>query len=99
MGKHTYVRATGPVTGQRAKRVAMLLDMLADHEGPMPFDEACEQLGIEQPSQLLPAMYALEFVGAVDRFTYVAGGRGTRARLAYEFTEAVEEIAIEDVIE
>lgn len=98
MSAHRYVEATEPVLGQRAKRVALILDRLADADGPLPFDETCKDLGIEQPSQLLPAMHALEFVGAVKRYSYVAQ-RGTRARVAYEFTEAVEVIEIEDQIE
>lgn len=94
MSRYTFVEATTPVTGQRAKRVAGLLDLLATSDGPLPFDEACEQLGIDQPSQLLPAMYALEFVGAVTRFTYTAGG--TRARVAYQLTDEVEIVGVED---
>lgn len=98
MSRHSFVKATEPAMGQRAKRVAGILDLLADAEGPLPFKDACEQLGIEQPSQLLPAMHALEFVGAVDRYTFV-DKQGTRAQVAYAFTERVEIIEIADVLE
>ena len=95
-----FTKATDAPSGVIARRVAGILDILADCEGPKAFSEICDELEIDNHasrSALLPAMYALEFVGAIDRFTFV-GATGTRSQLAFEFTEAVEELAIEDVV-
>ena len=95
-----YTKATDVPRGVVAKRVGGVLDILADCDGPKPFSEICDELGIENHasrSALLPAMYALEFVGAIDRYTFV-GTTGTRSQLAFEFTESVEALEIEDVL-
>lgn len=93
---YKYSEAVESVRGQRAKRVAMLMAEMTEYgDDPMPFEDACAELGIKQPSQLLPAMYALEFIGAVERFTYVKKS-GTRAKFAYRYTDAVEIVDVAD---
>lgn len=93
-----YSLAQDPPRGALAERVVSILEMLADagEDGPLEFDAICDELDVTNPasrSALLPAMYALEFVGAVDRYTYL-GASGTRAKLAFQLSDAVEELYI-----
>lgn len=83
-----YVPATDAPSGKRAQCVAGMIKILIDAEDPVPWDELCDQVGMDHHGQLRPAFDALELVGAVKRFSFVENG--TRARAAYALADDVE---------
>lgn len=90
MTKHSYVEAKDDPAGKRAACVAGMIALLIDAEGdPVPWTDMCDEVGMEHHGQLMPAMHALELVGAVVRHTYVEE-TGTRAKVAYALAPDVE---------
>lgn len=86
-----FVLAEDDPSGKRAQCVAGMIKLLVDADGePIPWTELCDEVGMEHHGQLMPAMHALELVGAVDRYTYVDGdGKGTRAKVAFALADGV----------
>jgi hypothetical protein len=85
----TFVAATDEPTGKRAACVAGMIKMLCEADGePIPWTEMCDEVGMEHHGQLMPAMHALELVGAVERYTF-AEDTGTRAKVAYALADGV----------
>lgn len=89
MSEMQFVLAEDDPTGKRAACVAGMINMLVEADGePIPWTEMCDEVGMEHHGQLMPAMHALELVGAVDRYTYVEE-TGTRAKTAYALADGV----------
>lgn len=80
-----YVQSTDELKGKPAARVADVLEQLIDARGePVEWEVLCVGAGIEYPAQMLPAMHALELVGAVVRFETVG-----KRELAYALADEV----------
>lgn len=86
-----FVKSEDELKGKRAECVSGIIEMLVEAEGdPVAYAELLEEVGMQdQPAQMMPAMHALELVGAVDRYTYTESGK-TKARVAYALREGVE---------
>lgn len=90
MSNHSFIEAKDELRGKRASCVAGMIKLLVEAEGePIPWDELCDSVGMDHHGQLMPAMHALELVGAVDRFAYVESG-ATRSRPAFAIAEGID---------
>jgi hypothetical protein len=86
---NTYTKATDELSGKRAACVAGMIELLADAKGePVEWTHMCSEVGMDHQGQLMPAMHALELVGAIDRYTYIENG-GSRQRVAFALAEGV----------
>lgn len=75
-------------SGTRAAAVAKILERLVEAEGePLTLDELMR--GMSHSQQYIPALHALELVGAVERWTYRNRGK-TKLQFAYSLAEGVE---------
>lgn len=84
-----YTKAEDPPTGKRAECVAGMIKILIEAGGePVPWSDMCDEVGMEHHGQLMPAMHALELVGAVERHTYVEPG-AKRSKPAFSLAEGV----------
>lgn len=85
-----FIEASDELRGKRASCVAGILKQLVDADGdPIAWSDLCDNVGMDHHGQLMPAMHALEMVGAVRRFEYV-DGEGTRSKPAFAINEDVE---------
>jgi hypothetical protein len=85
-----FVPAKNDPTGKRAQCVAGMIEILAEANGePVPWPEMCDKVGMDHHGQLMPAMHALELVGAVERFTFAVNG-STRPQTAFALAKGVE---------
>ncbi len=86
----TYVKAQDELRGKRAASVASMIEQLVEAEGePVTWSDLNDVAGMDHHGQLMPAMIALELIGAVERFEYTDDG-GTRAKPAFALAEHVE---------
>ena len=66
-----------------------MIKILVEAEGePVAWSEMCDEVGMEHHGQLMPAMHALELVGAVERYSYVEDG-ATRSKPAFAIAEGI----------
>lgn len=70
--------------GSRTEKLLKVLEFIGNGDGPVKYEEACEEAGVQYPADLMPAMTALEVAGVLKRYTYVESG-GTRSKNAYAF--------------
>jgi hypothetical protein len=85
-----FVKADDLPTGKRAECVAgMIKLMIEEAPDPVTWADLCDHVGMQHQGQLMPAMHALEFVGAVERFTYVEPG-GKKRKTAFKISDEVE---------
>jgi hypothetical protein len=77
------------VSGQ----VADLIDFYQQKEDPVIFADACDELDIKYPEDLVPAMHALEQVGILERYDAkkTGNGGGNRRSAAYQWVGEVPE--------
>jgi hypothetical protein len=86
----TFTAASDELRGKRASCVAGILKQLVEADGdPVAWADLCDNVGMDHHGQLMPAMHALEMVGAVTRFEYV-DGEGTRSKPAFAICDGVE---------
>lgn len=84
-----FVQSTRELSGRPAQRVADVLEQLIDAEGePIEWEILCAGADIEYPAQMMPAMYALELVGAVVRFDCIDEST-LRTTLAFALADEV----------
>lgn len=83
------IKADDNPSGKKAVQVAKMLEVLADSDDPMPFEDVCAAAGVKYPQDVAAAFYALELVGAVVRYTFVKKG-ATRKQAAYALADDVE---------
>lgn len=82
MPQLTFVEAQEPLKGKRAAVVARILERLVEADGePLTFGELLA--GAEHPHQYTPALHALEFVGAVERWEVKSDDGKGKAQTAY----------------
>lgn len=88
---HSFVKAESELKGKRADCVSRIIEQLVEAEGePVAYVDLLTEVEMaDQPAQMMPAMHALELVGAVERYTYVEPGK-TKSRLAYALKKGVE---------
>ncbi len=94
MSDHAYVPDERELSGKRAKCVAGMIKLLVEADGePIAWSDMCDSVGMDHHGQLMPAMHALELVGAIDRYSYVEDG-ATRSKPAFALADgvAVEEL-------
>lgn len=86
-----FVQSEDELKGKRAECVSGIIEGLVAADGdPIPYAELLEAVGMsDQPAQMMPAMVALELVGAIIRYTYTEIGK-TKSRLAFALSEDVE---------
>lgn len=85
-----FVKATEELRGKRAACVAGIIRTLIDAEGEViKWADLCDAVGMYHHGQLMPAMHALELVGAVERYAYT-DGEGTRGKPAFAIAEGIE---------
>jgi hypothetical protein len=85
----TFVKAQDELRGKRAACVANMIEQLAEADGePIAWADMCDEAGMDHHGQLMPAMHALELVGAIDRYEYSDGG--TRSKPAFALADGVE---------
>lgn len=83
------IKAEDNPSGKKAVQVAKMLEVLSDADEPMPFEDICSAAEVKYPQDVAAAFYALELVGAVDRYTFVKKGT-TRKQVAYALADDVE---------
>lgn len=88
---YSFVKDEKELTGKRANCVAGIIRQLVEAEGkPVAYADLLAEVEMaDQPAQMMPAMHALELVGAVERYTYVEPGK-KKPRIAYALREGVE---------
>lgn len=89
MPELTFIEAREPLKGKRAAVVAQWLQMIveAGSDGVVTWDELTQ--GVDHPHQYMPALHALEMVGAIQRWSYSESGtRGTK--VAFSLSEHVQ---------
>lgn len=85
-----FVKAQDELRGKRAACVASVIEQLIEAEGePVAWSDLMDNAGMDHHGQLMPAMHALEMVGAVERYEYTDDG-GTRSKPAFALAEDVE---------
>lgn len=86
-----FVKSEQELKGKRAECVSRIIEQLVEAKGePVEYAELLAEVDMsDQPAQMMPAMHALELVGAVERYTYTEPGR-TKPRIAYALREGVE---------
>jgi hypothetical protein len=85
-----FVKAEDELRGKRAACVASMIEQLVEAEGePVEWSVMCDTAGMDHHGQLMPAMHALELVGAIVRYEYTDDG-GTRSKPAFALAEGVE---------
>jgi len=87
--KSKFVKAKDHPTSSKAQQVAKILLGLVDSDGPVPFETLCEQAEAKYPQDVVAAMYALEMVGAVTRYTFNESG-STKTKVAYQINPKVK---------
>lgn len=89
MSNHAFVEDERELSGKRAQCVAGIIRMLAEADGePIAWTDLCDSVGMDHHGQLMPAMHALELVGAIDRYSYVENG-ATRSKPAFALADGV----------
>lgn len=89
-----FVRARNELRGKRAACVAGIIRQLLDGE-IHKWTDLCDAVGMDHHGQLMPAMHALEMVGAVERYVYT-DGEGTRGKPAFQIAEGIELVGGDD---
>jgi len=77
-----FVKATKPDTGKKFDQVAKMVKALQGSKDPVPFEQLCKDAGAKYPQDVQAAMFALEAIGVVTRYTFTDNG-STRAKVAY----------------
>jgi hypothetical protein len=77
----------GKPAGVKAEQVAKMIGALQKSKDPIAFDTLCKQVGAKYPQDVQAAMFALDIIGAVKRYTFVEEG-STRSRVAYGWVAA-----------
>jgi hypothetical protein len=88
---YSFVKDEKELNGKRANCVAGIIEQLIEADGqPVAYAELLESVEMaDQPAQMMPAMNALELVGAIERYTYVEPGK-KKPRLAFALRGEVE---------
>lgn len=88
---YSFVKDEKELTGKRANCVAGIIRQLVEAEGePVAYADLLDEVEMgDQPAQMMPAMHALELVGAVQRYSYVESGK-KKPRIGYALKEGVE---------
>ena len=79
-----FTRDSAKVTGTKFEQVVKMIDVLRKSEDPIGFTDLCDKVGAKYPQDVQAAMFALESVGIVTRYTYAEEG-STRSRIAYKW--------------
>jgi hypothetical protein len=61
-----------------------MIGLMQKSDTPIAFQELCDKVGAKYPQDVQAAMFALESVGIIDRYSYVEDG-STRSRIAYKW--------------
>lgn len=82
-----YTKDSSKQTGTKFEQVAKMIDLLRKSDDPIAFSNSdgtglCERVGAKYPQDVQAAMFALDIVGAVERYTFVTEG-STKSRIAY----------------
>lgn len=68
--------------GKKYTQVAKMIDHLRGTKEPVPFKVLCDKAGVKYEQDVQAAMFALELVSFIDRYSYVEDG-STRKHAAY----------------
>lgn len=74
--------------GKKYTQVAEMIDVLRKSKEPVPFKALCESAGVKYEQDVQAAMFALELVSFIDRYSYVEEG-STRKQVAYAINPKV----------
>jgi hypothetical protein len=81
-----YTKDTTKVTGTKFEQVVKMVGLMQKSDTPIAFQELCDKVGAKYPQDVQAAMFALESVGIIDRYSYVEEG-STRSRIAYKWAQ------------
>jgi len=77
-------------SGTKYDQVVKMIDTLRKSDDPIGFTDLCNKVGAKYPQDVQAAMFALESVGIITRWTYAEEG-STRSRIAYKWARDEED--------
>lgn len=81
-----YAKDNTKDTGKKFEQTVKMIDALRKSADPIAFQTLCDKVGAKYPQDIQAAMFALETVGIIERYTYVEEG-STRSRIAYKWAQ------------
>jgi hypothetical protein len=85
-----YTKDESKVTGTKFEQVVKMIALMQKSDTPIAFQDLCDKVGAKYPQDVQAAMFALESVGIIDRYSYVEEG-STRSRIAYKWAQEAGE--------
>ena len=77
-----FTKDTAKPSGVKFEQVGKMIDALRKSDAPIGFNDLCKKVGAKYPQDVQAAMFALDIVGAIERYTFVEEG-STRSLTAY----------------